>query len=323
MSWSPTRTGTLPAEPGLPEGRPLRALGLILAASVCFAGLGATVKALAPRVGLAAPIAARGVIGLLVGLVWLRVVREPLRPRGWGSLTLRCTAGGAAMILFYWSLSSTGGGADLPTAVVLLKTNPLWVAVLAPLVVREAPGARTWVALAVGAVGVGLRYGVSLEGEQRGLLAALAAGFLSALAYLSLRRLARTDSPVVVVVWFSAFLALAAAPFLGDALTSGPWTVGTWALVILAGSLGTTGQLLLTAAYRWGTAAAVTVTGLAEVAFALVLSVVLFGEQPSAGAIVGGALALAAGVIAARPPAERAAAPTPDVAPELAPDSRT
>ena len=249
-------------------------------------------------------------IGLLVGLAWLRARGVSLRPRGWGSLTLRCAAGATAMFLFYWSLSSTGGGADLPTATVLLKTNPLWVAALAPLVVREAPSRRTWFALGLGGVGVGLRYGVSLEGEQAGLVAALAAGVLSALAYLSLRRLARTDPPVVVVVWFSGFLALAAAPFLGPALASAPWSAETWGLVLLAGSAGTAGQLLLTAAYRWGPASTVTVAGLSEVAFALVLSVALFGEQPSAAALAGGALALAAGAVAARPPAEPPRPPT-------------
>lgn len=273
---------------------------LILLASLAFAALSATIKGVADQTGLAAPILARGLVGLVVGLTLLRLRRRPLRPRGWSMLTLRCAAGTVAMACYYWSFVPGGGATDLFTAAVLLKTAPLWVALLAPLVVHEHPDRWVWGALALGFAGVALRYGLSLEGERAGVLAALLAGLLAALAYLALRGLARTDDPLTVVTAFSICLTLAPLPFLGDAPVAWrAWSASTWALLALAGALGTVGQLLLTAAYRWHSAAAVTVGGLSEVAIALGFSVLLFGERPSAGGLVGGLLALVAGVLAA------------------------
>ncbi len=281
--------------------RPLRALGLILLASLAFASLSAVIKGVAPQTGLAPPILARGLVGLAAGLLALRLTGRRLQPRGWPMLALRCGAGGLAMWLYYWAFVDGGGGTDLATAAILLKTSPLWVALLSPLVVREHPGAQVWAALAVGLAGVALRYGVSLEGERLGVLAALGAGLLAALAYLALRALARTDDPLTVVTVFSLFLTAAPLPFLGEAARACTgWDARTWALLLLAGVLGTGGQLLLTAAYRWHSAAAVTVGGLSEVAMALGYSVLLFGQRPTGPALGGAALALGAGLLASR-----------------------
>jgi drug/metabolite transporter (DMT)-like permease len=279
------------------EDRPLVALGLVFLASLAFASLAAAIKECAPQTGLATPIFARGAIGLLACLAWAARSGESLRPNGTGALLARCACGVTAMYAYYWAYTS--GGTDLPSAVVLLKTAPLWVALLAPLLLAEAHDRRVWVALGVGLVGVGLRYGVSLQGEQWGLLASLAAGLLSALAYMALRKLGRSDPPLVVVAWFSGFLVLVTLPGVVGAVEGmADWSGTTWGLLVLIGSLGTVGQVCLTAAYRFGAAAAVTVGGLVEVGIALLYSLLLFGEEPTTGALVGGGLALAAGVLA-------------------------
>lgn len=281
-----------------PEQRPLRAFALIFLASLSFASLSAAIKAVAPITGLAPPIAARGLVGFLICLAWARSRQQPLRPKNTGMLAVRCLTGAAAMLSYYWALTPAAR-TDLPTAVMLLKTAPLWVALLSPLVVAERPGRRLWLALAIGLVGVGIRYGWSLQGEQLGVFASLAAGLFAGLAYLSLRALARTDDPLVVVLWFSAFLTLAPLPFLGPALDAGAaWTARTWGLLALCGLLGTCGQLFLTAAYRYGTATAVTIGGLVEVGIAMGYSFLLFQERPALAAIVGGLLAMSAGFVA-------------------------
>jgi drug/metabolite transporter (DMT)-like permease len=285
--------------PDYPPQRPLRALVLILIAGASFASVSAAIKAVGPEVGLAPAIWARGVVGVLVCLVLLRARGQRLRPVGWGMLTLRCLAGGAAMLCYYWALTPGMGNTDLPTAAMLLKTSPLWVAVLAPLVVRERPGARIWVALAVGLLGSSLRYGFSVEGEVLGVSASLVAGFLAALAYLALRALSRTDDPLTVVTVFSGFLLVAPLPFLGDALGSyAGWSTRSWVLLGAIGVLATAGQMALTAAYRAGSAAAVTIAGLTEIGMALGYSVGVFGEVPSAVALLGAGLAVGAGLLA-------------------------
>jgi len=284
-----------------PPHRPLRALALVLGASFSFATLSAAIKACAAETGVSAPIFSRGVFGLLCCALVLRLRGVSLRPRAGKALAVRCLSGIAAMYCYYWAY--TRGGTDLPSAVVLLKTAPVWVALIAPFALGESLRARIVFALGLGLAGMALRYGVSLQGEQAGLAASLAAGFLAAVAYVSLRALGKKDDPLVVVTWFSAFLILATLP--GVALEArapiADWTPRAWGLLALIGLLGTAGQLFLTAAYRDGKAAAVTIGGLGEVGIALAYSVLLFQQTPSAGALVGGGLALAAGVLANAP----------------------
>ena len=277
---------------------PKRALAFIALASVLLSGLSASVKAATPHAGLAASIFARGICGIVACGLWAAWRRETLRPRGWGHLSLRCTAGGAAMVCYYSAIGYRD--VELGTAAMLLKTSPLWVALGAPFLVGERPGSRTWAGLALGLLGVGCAYGFVPQGERIGLLLCVVGGVLAALAYLSLRGLARSDGPATIVFAFSVFLAAGSLPFLPPWTEARAWSPQLWALLTWIGLCGVGGQLALTAAYRYGSAAAVTVAGLMEVALATGLSLLLFSQQPKPAAIVGGALALTGALWASR-----------------------
>ena len=70
-------------------------------------------------------------------------------------------------------------------------------------------------------------------------------------------------------------------------------------LAVVKGLLGTVGQLFLTAAFSYSTAAAVTIGGLSELAMQGGISVLRYGEVPTREALIGGGLALVAGLLAA------------------------
>lgn len=272
-----------------------------------------TVKELAsaPDVGAAPPVFMRGLFGFFGCLVWARWHGRSLAPKAWGPLLWRCAAGVGAVGCYYRALAPDG--TDMITAAMLLKTSPLWVALLSPWVIGERLTARVWAALVLGLAGVVL---VSLEGwkpdvSSFGVGLCVFAGLCSAFAYMSLRKLAATDGPATVVASFSAALALASAPFVFDhpAAIAG-WSGRTWAVLVAAGVLGTVGQLFLTAAYRFGPAAAVTVAGLSEVGLQGLISITYFGEVPSREALLGGALAMTAGLVASPRVRAGAAAPT-------------
>lgn len=301
---------------------PWRALLLVTLASSCFASVQAAVKHLGPDVGEAPPVFARGFVGVLVLGLWAWRGGHSLRPRGRWRLALRCVAGGLAMVAVYVAIGRLQ--LELGTASMLLKTAPLWVALLAPLALGEPTRPGVWLAIGVGAAGVALIYWRSPSGATLGVSLCLLSGFLAAVAYMSLRGLARTDSPPTVVFVFSLVLLGGALPFMWpfvrDAADHG-WQV--WAAVAVAGSCGTGGQLLLTEAYRWGTAALVTIGGLSGVAVSMLLDLALFDQVPPLQAALGGALAMTAGVIAglagrskrAAPAKEAPAEPTPPRAP--------
>jgi drug/metabolite transporter (DMT)-like permease len=299
---SPKDAGRKDPQASGPPERPFRAFGLVFLAGLSFASLSASIKEVASEdTGIWVAILSRGVVGLVVCLGLALYRRQPLGVHGRWPLLLRCTTGVTAMYAYYWAF--THGKTDLASAVVLLKTAPLWVALLAPFLLRERTGRMVWLALVIGLVGVGIRYQASFEGEHLGLLASLAAGILAAGAYLSLRSLGRTDSTLSVVTWFS--LALVVFPLIGIAWGgegARPWSEFSpraWGLLALIGVLGTVGQFFLTAAYTHGRAAAVTVGGLSEVLIALGFTVLWFGDVVRPSAAVGGGLALLAGILAA------------------------
>lgn len=263
-----------------------------------------TVKELAstPDVGVAPPVFMRGLFGFFGCLVWARVHGRSLAPKAWGPLLWRCAAGVGAVGCYYRALAPDG--TDMITAAMLLKTSPLWVALLSPWVIGERLTARVWGALVLGLAGVVLvsvdpAKGWDPEASHFGIFLCVFAGLCSAFAYMSLRKLAATDGPATVVASFSAALALASAPFVFDhpAAIAG-WSARTWVVLCVAGVLGTAGQLFLTAAYRFGPAAAVTVAGLSEVGLQGLISITYFGEVPSREALLGGALAMVAGLVA-------------------------
>jgi drug/metabolite transporter (DMT)-like permease len=287
----------------------------VLLASASFAALAASVKAflrlVGPEVGLGPPVFARGALGLVVCALWARARGSSLRPRNRGALAARCLIGAAAMLCYYTAIGPFD--AELATSTMLLKSSPLWVALLSPALLGEPTGRRTWLGVLLGAAGL-LALAQALRGAEApaagaagthrllGLGLCLLAGLLSAGAYMSLRGLAHTDDAPTVVFAFSAVLALGALPFLaplGAALGGdAAWSPAAWGLLLVAGAMGTLGQLFLTAAYRFGTAAAVTVGGLSEVGLALLASLLVFGQRPSPLALLGGGLAMLAGIVA-------------------------
>jgi drug/metabolite transporter (DMT)-like permease len=79
---------------------------------------------------------------------------------------------------------------------------------LAPALLREKPGRGHW--LLVGTALIGVAFIVGPSGEIRtSALVGVAGSFLSALAYMTVRELARTEHPLRILAWFP----LATLPF--------------------------------------------------------------------------------------------------------------
>jgi drug/metabolite transporter (DMT)-like permease len=279
---------------------PKRAFVLILLASASFAGMVASVKALPPEIATVETVFFRGIVGVVVGAAIHLARGLAFRPQAIGVNLVRSTSGGLALLCYYGAVHDHG--CEIATANLLLKTAPLWVSLLSAPLLGESTGPRTRLALVMGTAGAALTLGPAPASERLGVALALASGLFSAGAYLSVRRLAASDHPVSIVTFFTACLTLATGPFAVTALVrDGVPAPRVLALLVSVGVCGTAGQLFMTNAYRHASAAVVSIGGLAEIGFAAVLSVALFGDRPSLYAGAGGALAVVAGVIATWP----------------------
>lgn len=141
--------------------------------------------------------------------------------------------------LFVWNVCSTYAAILIPSgqAAVLGFTMPLWSALLSWALLRERPGARMVLAVALGAAAVSLlmlpNFGVYADAPL-GLALGLLAGFGWAVGTLILKRGAVPVPAIVLTGWqllISAVPISIGALLLGD----GAWFVPSWQTIVVIG----------------------------------------------------------------------------------------
>lgn len=271
----------------------------MLCGSLSFAVMAVLAEALTQRRGAAPPLCDWQTVavfraGLVAAFAWALAARAGarlvwLRP---ARLWVRSVAGSCSMVFAFYAFG------HLPSAdvVTLSNTFPLWVAVLCWPLYGEPPGRGTVVAILVGVAGVVLVEQPHIESGNWGVAAALAAAWFTAVAMLGLNRLGDID-PRAVVVHFSlvatlfclgAFLAVPRERPLSN--LADPFVI---AMLLGIGVSATVGQVFLTLAFGRGAPAQVSVVGLTQIVFVLVLCAIAFGRPVNAVAVLGTALVVA------------------------------
>ena len=210
-----------------------------------------------------------------------------LRP---SKLWLRSIAGSVSLLCSFYAMTHHATS----EVVTLFNMFPLWVAVLSWPLLGESPPLDVWPAVAIGLVGIALMQRPEWGGAQLAVAAAIFCSFASAIALIGLHQLKEID-PRAIVAHFSA-VALAgciAALFLFP--TTRPlaldWKSGP--LLLGVGGFATVGQLFLTKAFAAGPPARVSVVGLAQVGFTMLLEIAIWQRHFSAWTLVGIGLVIA------------------------------
>lgn len=185
----------------------------------------------------------------------------------------------------------------LPTeSTVLGFTTPLFAVVLAALVMRERVGPWRWTAVVVGFAGVLVI--AQPSGEHMpvlGTACGLIAAFFIAVINYQIRDLGRTEEPISVVFWFATFgtaMTAVVLPFFITAHT--PWQ---WLVLMGIGTIGTIGQLLLTASLRYGAVATLVAMDYTALIWATLFGWLIWNRLPPATTWLGAPLIVAAGLI--------------------------
>ncbi|MER9822880.1 DMT family transporter [Mesorhizobium sp. M0115] len=212
----------------------------------------------------------------------------------------RGVVGVCAMGLGFFALTRL----PLPEAITLNYAQPLLVVVFSSIFLGEAIRIYRWSAVAVGLVGVLiiswpeltlLGSGAALgDQEVLGVIAALMAAAISAIAMLLVRNLIQSERTATIVLWFSvtaSVMALLSLPFGWQALT--PVQAG---LLIAAGFCGGLGQILMTSAYRHAEASVVAPFEYTSMILGVVVGYLVFGDVATINMLVGGIIVVAAGI---------------------------
>lgn len=212
----------------------------------------------------------------------------------------RGVVGVCAMGLGFFALTRL----PLPEAITLNYAQPLLVVVFSSIFLGEAIRVYRWSAVAVGLVGVLIISWPELtllssdealdDQEVLGVIAALVAAAISAVAMLLVRNLVQSERTATIVLWFSvtaSVMALLSLPFGWQALT--PLQA---ALLVAAGFCGGLGQILMTSAYRHAEASVVAPFEYTSMILGVVVGYLVFGDVATLNMLVGGLIVVAAGI---------------------------
>jgi drug/metabolite transporter (DMT)-like permease len=232
---------------------------------------------------------------------WRGELRSALSTRHPLSHIMRSVVGVSSMGLGFFALTRL----PLPEAITLSYAQPLLVVIFSALFLGEKVRIYRCSAVVIGLVGVLIISWPKLtlldspaglgDSGTSGVIAALAAATITAVALLLVRRLVLTERSATIVLWFSltsSLFALLTIPFGWQALDP-----GQAALLVAAGICGGFGQIFMTEAYRHAEASTLAPLEYTSLVFGVAFGYFIFSELPTIHTLVGGAIVVAAGIL--------------------------
>lgn len=270
-----------------------RAILLMIAAIFCFSIMDATVKALAPNVGVLPALWARyaGQM-LLVFVLVLPRLRTVVRTKYPKLQFFRSLLLMSATACFFTGLSLI----PLSDAAALMSTNPMLITLGAALFLGEKLGVRRIAGIVAAMIGALIIIRPGSDVFSAAALFPLGAAVCYS-AYALLTRRVGADEDVWTSLFYTGFVGTVLlsilVPFQWQ--TPSATDVGLMVIVTLA---GTTGQLALIQAFTKGEAAMLAPYSYTGLAFAAFWGVIFFSEIPDFWTVVGSLVIAAAGLYA-------------------------
>ena len=279
------------------HAHPIRGALLKLLSVLFLASMAACVKYLGNGVPTGQIIFVRGVISMavLAFIAWHFHGFGILRTDRLRSHAIRSLAGTASMFCWFTALTMI----PLADFTAISFTAPLFLTLLAMVLLGERIHVYRWSALAIGFVGVVITIGphLTLGGNSLGVLVAFGAAVFSAMAIATLRSMsgAGGEHPLAITFYFSLTTVVVSA------LTAvGGWPMPTreqWFFIVVSALFGVFGQLLMTMSYRYAEASTLAPLDYTNLLLAVTLGLYFFDEVPHWSMWIGAPLVIAAGLI--------------------------
>lgn len=262
-------------------------IGYMVQAAAWFAVMALLVKLAGQTMPTSQIVFGRGCVTLLLSafMLW----RAGVSPAGNNTrlLLFRGVIGSLGMVCFYAALVHL----PLAEATVIHQTSPLFTALLAAWLLRERIEGQVLVAIVGCLAGVVLIaqpqqfFGGSGVGDPAALDwrfvgVGVAGSVLAAGAYVTVRRLGRTEHPLVVVFYFPIVTVTVSAPF-AYAQWVRPDAFG-WLLLVSIGVVTQLAQVAMTRGLARAPAGRATTVSYLQIAFAAVLGAAVFQTLPNA-----------------------------------------
>ncbi len=286
--WSATRSGV--AKRG-----DLGGLLLMVLSAFSFALMAACIKLFLPTVPTGRTVFWRGVLMASTFFLIAKARGVSIRGTRHGKLVLRGLLGAGAVSCYFWSVQHLSIG----DAVLIQYSHPVFVAVLAPLLLREKTGRGHWLWVATAFVGMWIvvRYGIGGGGKGGAgdAVVGLCGSLMSGFAYMTVRDLSRNENAWTILVWFSATMVpVAAVHAWVDDVSLLPASGGEMLGHMAMTTAGLVGQFALTHGLTRAGAARATAVSMSGPVFGLLLDLAFFGRVPGPWSLVGTATVVGA-----------------------------
>jgi len=244
----------------------------MLLASFFFACMAACVKLL-QGIPVLEIIFFRAVISGVLCLAGIWRAGVPALGTRRGLLTLRGVAGALALAQGFWLLQNT----PLAAATTLTHLSPIFTTLIGIWFVKEKVDAQQLLWFLLSFAGIVIMQGFDYRISGWHLLLGITASLTMGVAYNCVRKLGRTEHPLVIMFYFP----LLCLPLAG-VYTLFNWVPPQgveWGWLLLLGLFTQLGQYYMTKSYQVAAISSVAIVNYTEVIFAIVLGLVLFGEN--------------------------------------------
>lgn len=277
------------------RNQPLAGIALLIGAMMVFPLMNATAKSLSGHLPVAEVLFMRQafyMLWLLPIVLWRHGsdVLRPARPAIQLLRGLLVLLGGG---LFIFAIA----GMPIADALAIYFVFPFIVTLLSPYLLGDSVGIWRWSAVVTGFVGTLIIIQPGAVGFNPSMLLALAGGIAYALALLLTRRLADADPPLITA---------ACSGLVGVVLTAlpMPWVwqapaLSDWPYFVALGMTALAGQFLVILAHTRANAAQLAPYAYSEIALAVLVGFVAFGDFPERHVWLGIAIIVASGIVIA------------------------
>jgi drug/metabolite transporter (DMT)-like permease len=281
-----------PALPVAAAGAPMRAVMLMLAASLLFTSMDALGKYLTADYSVSQITWARSVFHMLLlpvllgtWRVWtLARTQQPLLQLGRSVLLLACS------YFFFLAVKFI----PLADATAISFLSPLFVTVLSIPLLGERVGPRRWAAVIIGFASVLLIIRPGLGSIHWAASLPMVVALCFAFCQVSTRLLSRTDGSVTTLFYsglVGAVVMSAVVPFEWRSPDLEGWT-----LMVALGLAGSLSHYLMIRAFTIGPASLLAPFGYIQLAWSTLAGLMLFGDFPDAITLLGIALIAGSGL---------------------------
>jgi drug/metabolite transporter (DMT)-like permease len=273
----------------------LIAAGLTVFAALCFAGLGVQIKYLTSDLHGFVVTFWRNFWGLFFISPWL--FRHGLGDLSFNRIRmfgLRSALSLASMLCFFTSFTYL----TFANGTAISFAAPLFATILAATVLKEVVRVRRWTATIVGFIGVLIVARPGFGEVGIGEILALSGAFMTAMVIIVVKRMSGREPPDAIV----AYMVLMLTPMsLITALPFWSWPEAKdWPWVVGMGLMGTIGHVCWTRAIAMVDASIVAPFDYARLVFAIILGMLILGEEPDRYTLIGSVVIVLSGLYIVR-----------------------